>query len=77
MAGYVNLQTHRMNQTDKQAEANACPAPLCQACSTGPLPAFKDTPSQFSMKTLCIDKRFWGSNMKKMRVAPNKLLTPS
>ena len=41
------------------------PRPLCQACSTRPLPAFKDTPSQLSMKTLCIETRFWGSNMKK------------
>ena len=64
MAGYVNLQTHRMNQTDKQAEANACPAPSVKHVPQGPIPAFKDTPSQLSMKTLCIETRFWGSNME-------------
>ena len=46
------------------------PRPLCQACSTRPLPAFKDTPSQLSMKTLCIETRFWGSNMKKRSATP-------
>ena len=35
---------------------------------------FKDTPSQLSMKTLCIEARFWGSNMKKCVLHPKKTL---
>ena len=44
MAGYVNLQTHRMNQTDKQAEANACPAPSVKHVPQGPSPPSKTPP---------------------------------
>ena len=50
--------------------ANACPAPSVKHIPQRPSAAFKDTPSQLSMKTLCIETRFWGSNMKKTQCHP-------
>ena len=46
------------------------PPPLSSIFHNAPSAAFKDTPSQLSMKTLCIETRFWGSNMNKRSATP-------
>ena len=46
------------------------PPPLSSIFHNAPSAAFKDTPSQLSMKTLCIETRLWGSNMKNSAVPP-------
>ena len=46
------------------------PRPSVKHIPQRPSAAFKDTPSQLSMKTLCIETRFWGSNMNKRSATP-------
>ena len=46
------------------------PPPLSSIFHNAPPPPSKTPPSQLSMKTLCIETRFWGSNMEKTQCHP-------